>query len=196
MLEECGLEYEVHPIRIGKGDQHSDEFRAISPNGKIPAIVDEDGPGGERFTLFESGAILMYLARKTGKFLPDVDADPVGYHRVIEWLMWQMGGVGPMFGQTGHFVLFAKEKVPYGIDRYRNEAIRLFGVAEKRLADNEFFAGTEFSIADIACYPWMANFSKYEISLDDMPNVVRWMGVVEARPAVQRGLKVLVPPQQ
>ncbi|MCZ6764058.1 MAG: glutathione binding-like protein [Alphaproteobacteria bacterium] len=193
MLEECGLDYEVHPIAIGKGEQFGEEFSKISPNNKIPAIVDEDGPGGKPFSLFESGAILMYLARKTAKFLPDPADDPTGFFRVMEWLMWQMGGVGPMLGQTGHFVIFAKEKVDYGIERYTKEAMRLYGVANKRLADHKFLAGEDFTIADIACFPWMANYPRYKLNLDDMPHVLRWMEEIEARPGVKRGLKVLAP---
>ncbi len=190
MLEECELEYQVHPIAIGKGDQHKPEFLKISPNNKIPAIVDEDGPGGGQFSLFESGAILIYLAQKTGKFLPDPKADPVGYYRVLEWLMWQMGGVGPMFGQLGFFRR-AEERIPYAIERYTNEALRLFNVADKRLGETEYLAGDIFTIADIAAYPWSANYPRYEIDLGEMPNVRRWLGAIEARPGVQRGLAVL-----
>jgi len=195
MLEECGLDYQINPIAIGKGEQRGEEFLKLSPNGKIPAIVDDDGPGGQPMTLFESGAILMYLARKVGKFLPDETADPDGYYRTLQWLMWQMGGVGPMFGQTGYFRVFAKEKVPHGIERYTNEAMRLYGVADARLADSQYLAGDDYSVADIATYPWFANYPRYEISIDHLTNVRRWMDAVEARPGVQAGLKILAPPQ-
>ena len=193
MLEECGLEYEIHPIAIGKGEQHGKAFLEISPNNKIPAIIDDDGPGGAPFSLFESGAILIYLANKTGKFLPSPTDDPVGYYRVMEWLMWQMGGVGPMLGQYGHFRR-AEEKIDYGLERYRKESLRLYGVADKRLADHPYLAGEDFTIADIAAFGWLNNPARYEIGLDDMPNLQRWLDAINERPGVKRGLAVLTKP--
>ena len=158
MIEECGLDYNAIPICIEAGDQFKPEFLAISPNNKIPAIVDQDGPGGGPISVFETGAILYYLATKTGKFLPALTDDPTGHNDVMQWLMFQMGGVGPMFGQARHFRAYAlerfeAEKVQYGIDRYTNEAKRLYGVMDRHLADNEFFAD-DYSIADIAIFPW------------------------------------------
>ena len=151
MLEECGLEYKVHPINIGAGDQFGEDFLKISPNNKIPAIVDPEGPDGQPISLFESGAILVYLAGKTGRFLPDGDR---AKFEVLQWLMFQMGGVGPMLGQCHHFRIYAPEKIPYAIDRYTNEAKRLYGVLDRRLADHDYVAG-DYSIADIAIFPWM-----------------------------------------
>jgi len=186
MLEECALPYNVHRIDIGKGDQHSPAFLAICPNGKIPAIVDTEGPDGRPMPLFESGAILVYLAGKAGKFLP---ASLRGKYEALQWLMFQMGGVGPMFGQVHHFVRQAKEEVPYAIERYTKEKDRLYGVLDKRLGEAEYLAG-EYSIADIATYPWVARHEWHRTNLADFPNVKRWFDVISARPAVQRGMAV------
>lgn len=186
MLEECGIPYNVHRIDIGKGDQSTPEFLALNPNGKIPAIVDSDGPDGAPLPLFESGAILIYLAGKTGRFLPK---SVRGKYVALEWLMFQMGGVGPMFGQVHHFVRAAKEQVPYAIDRYTKEKDRLYGVLDKRLGEAKFLAG-EYSIADIATFPWVARHDWHKTDLDDFPNVKRWYDTIAARPAVQRGMAV------
>jgi GSH-dependent disulfide-bond oxidoreductase len=186
MLEEVGLPYSVHPVNIGKDEQFRPEFLAISPNNKIPAIVDPDGPGGKRFALFESGAILIYLGEKTGRFIPK---DPATRYVALHWLMFQMGGLGPMLGQTHHFLRAAPEPVPYAIKRYKDETRRLYGVLDKRLAEAEHLAG-EYSIADIASYPWVARHEWHQIELGDFPNVKRWYDAIGARPAVQRGMKV------
>ncbi|NQW08397.1 MAG: glutathione S-transferase N-terminal domain-containing protein [Alphaproteobacteria bacterium] len=186
-LEEMGLDYTVHGIDIGAGDQFDPEFLKIAPNNRIPAIIDHDGPGGVDFHLMESGAILLYLARKTGQFLP---TDPVDEFRAIEWLMWQMGGVGPMFGQANHFIVYAKDKIDYAIDRYRNEVHRLCRVLNKRLGEAEYVAG-EYTIADMAIFPWMRAHDRYDVDLDALPNVKRWFEAIDSRPAVQRGLAVL-----
>jgi GST-like protein len=188
MLEECGLPYEVHPIDIGAGDQFTPEFLAISPNNKIPAIVDPDGPDGKPISLFESGAILVYLAGKTGKFLP---ADTRGKFVALQWLMFQMGGVGPMLGQAHHFRLYAPQKIEYAINRYTNESKRLYGVMDKRLANVPYFAGDEYTIADIAVYPWTRSYANQGVDINEYPNFKRWFETIEARPAVQRGIKVL-----
>lgn len=188
MLEECGLPYRVHPINIGKGDQFSADFLAISPNNKIPAIVDPQGPDGEPISLFESGAILVYLAGKTGKLLPEGDR---ARYEVLEWLMFQMGGVGPMLGQAHHFRLYAPEKIPYAIDRYTNEAKRLYGVIDKQLAKHRFIAGDSYSIADIATFPWLRSWQNQGIVLQDYPHLQKWFDAIAERPAVQRGVKVL-----
>lgn len=190
MLEELGLPYTIHKIHIGEGDQFKPEFVAINPNSKIPAIIDRDAD----ITVFESGAILIYLAEKTGKLLP---IDPAARAKVIEWLMFQMASVGPMFGQFGHFRNFAPEKIPYGINRYEKETLRLFGVLDKQLADNTYIAG-EYSIADIATYPWVAAaITPYlEVSLEDFPNVQRWVDLMASRPAVQTGMSILKPEYQ
>ena len=187
MLEETGLAYAVHPVNIGKGEQFLPEFQAINPNGKIPAIVDPDGPGGKRLALFESGAILIYLAEKTGRLLP---ADLAQRYVTLQWLMFQMGGVGPMFGQAHHFIRFAKEKVPYAIDRYRSETRRLYGVMDKRLGENAYLAGGDYTIADIATFPWVARHDYHEVALAEFPNVERWFKAIGARPAVIRGMAV------
>lgn len=186
MLEEVGLPYSVHPVNIGKDEQFRPEFLAISPNNKIPAIVDPDGPGGKRFALFESGAILIYLGEKTQKLIPK---DPATRYVALQWLMFQMGGLGPMLGQTHHFLRAAPEPVPYAIKRYKDETRRLYGVLDKRLAEAEHLAG-EYSIADIASYPWVARHEWHQIELGDFPNVKRWYDAIGARPAVQRGMKV------
>lgn len=186
MLEETGLPYTVHRVNIGQSDQFKPEFLAISPNNKIPAIVDSDGPDGKPYSLFESGAILIYLAEKTGKLMP---AAPAARYRVLQWLMFQMGGVGPMFGQAHHFLRFAKEKIPYAMQRYSDETARLYRVLDKQLTDHEYLAG-DYSIADIATYPWVARHEWQQIDLAAYPNVNRWFDAIGARPAVQRGMKV------
>ena len=188
MLEECGLAYRAIPVDIGAGDQFAPEFLAISPNNKIPAIVDPDGPDGKPISMFESGAILLYLAAKTGRFLP---ADLRGRYTTLEWLMFQMGGVGPMLGQAHHFRLYAPEKIAYAIERYSNEAKRLYGVIDKRLGSHAFFAGDAYTIADIAIFPWLRSWKNQGIVLDDYPALKRWFDAVAARPAVQRGVEVL-----
>jgi GST-like protein len=186
MLEELGLPYDVHPVNIGKGDQFKPEFVALNPNSKIPAIVDPDGPGGRRLAIFESGAILIYLAEKTGRLMP---SEPVARLEALEWLMFQMGGVGPMFGQAHHFLRAAPEPVPYAIERYTKEAGRLYGVLDGRLAKTPYLAG-EYSIADIATYPWVARHEWHKVDLADHPNVARWYEAIGRRPAVQRGMAV------
>ena len=186
MLEECGLPYTIHPVNIGKGDQFKPEFLAISPNNKMPAIVDHDGPGGEPISVFESGAILQYLGRKTGRFYPQDERRRV---EVDQWLFWQMGGFGPMLGQTHHFRIYAPEQIPYAIDRYTNETNRLYGVLNKRLADREFVAG-EYSIADMAIAPWAKLWDRQGQNIDEFPHATRWLEAVLARPAVRRGIAV------
>ncbi len=189
-LEEMGLDYRAHGVNIGQGEQFSEQFQRISPNGRIPAIVDSDGPEGGPFALFESGAILLYLAEKTGQFLP---SDPVGRMRVIEWLMFQMGGVGPMFGQAGHFRNQAPERVEYGIERYTRETERLLGVLDRRLGEVDYLGGAEYSIADMATYPWVQVAERLGQRMGDFPHVLRWTDEISARPAVERGMAVLKP---
>ncbi len=186
MLEECGLAYRVHPIDIGKGNQFKPEFLAINPNNRIPAIIDADGPDGEPLTLFESGAILVYLSGKTGKFLPQTVR---GKYIALQWLMFQMGGVGPMFGQAHHFMRAKKDEIPYGSERYGNETRRLYGVMEKRLSQAACLAD-EYSIADIATYPWVARHEWHRVDLAGFPSVKRWYDTIGARPAVVRGMAV------
>ncbi|HZH52590.1 MAG TPA: glutathione S-transferase N-terminal domain-containing protein [Microvirga sp.] len=186
MLEECGLPYTVHPVNIGKGDQFRPEFLAISPNNRMPAIVDPEGPDGRPISVFESGAILQYLGRKTGQFYPQDERRRVA---VEEWLFWQVGGFGPMLGQTHHFRIYAPEKVPYAIDRYTNEANRLYGVLNKRLADREYVAD-EYSIADMAIVGWAKMWERQGQDIENFPHVKRWLDTMLARPAVQKGLKV------
>lgn len=188
MLEECGLPYEAKPINIGKGEQFTPEFLAISPNNKIPALVDPDGPDGQPISLFESGAILVYLAGKTGKFMPATDR---GKYDVLQWLMFQMGGVGPMLGQAHHFRLYAPEKIEYAINRYSNEAKRLYGVIDKQLSRHRYLAGDDYTIADIATFPWLRSWQNQGIVLDDYPHLKKWFHAIEERPAVQRGVQVL-----
>lgn len=187
MLEECALPYTAHAVDIGAGDQFKPDFLAISPNNKIPAIVDHEGPDGKPISLFESGAILLYLAGKTGRFLP---TDVRGKYLALQWLMFQMGGLGPMLGQAHHFRIYAPEKVEYAIKRYTNEARRLYGVMDRRLAMAAYFAG-EYSVADMAIFPWTRSHANQGIELSEFPNVQRWFNAVAARPAVQRGLAVL-----
>lgn len=187
MLEECGLPYRVVPVNIGKGEQMAPDFLAISPNNKIPAIVDPDGPGGEPISLFESGAILQYLGRKTGRLYP---ADERARAAVDQWLFWQVGGLGPMLGQVHHFRIYAEEKIPYAIDRFTTEAQRLYGVLDRQLAEHPHLAG-EYSIADIATLTWAKYHEKQGIDLGALSNVRRWLDGLLARPAVQRGLAAI-----
>jgi len=186
MLEECALDYNTHAINIGKDDQFTPQFVAINPNSKIPAIVDSEGPDGMPITVFESGAILIYLSEKVGRFLPQSKR---GRSQALQWLMFQMGGVGPIFGQVHHFLRAAKEPVPYAIDRYVKEKDRLYGVLDRHLKDHAYLAG-EYSIADIATYPWVARYEWHKTDLNTVPNVKRWFDAISARPAVQRGMKV------
>ena len=188
MLEECGLPYRVHPVDIGAGDQFAADFLAISPNNKIPAITDPDGPDGKPISLFESGAILLYLAGKTGRLLP---ADTAGKYEVLQWLMFQMGGVGPMLGQAHHFRIYAPEKIAYAVERYTNEAKRLYQVMNKRLAKSKYIGGPTYSIADIAIYPWLRSWKNQGIDWSDYPHLKGWFDEIGARPAVQRGVEVL-----
>ncbi|RPH66112.1 MAG: glutathione S-transferase family protein [Burkholderiales bacterium] len=189
MLEECGLPYAVHPVDIGAGDQFDAEFLAISPGNRIPAIVDSDGPDGKPISLFESGAILVYLAAKTGKFLPHGTR---AKYEVLQWLMFQMGGIGPMLGQAHHFRLYAPEKIGYAIDRYTNEAKRLYRVLDRRLADTgAYLGGRQYSIADIASWPWVRSHRNQGIDLADYPKVKQWFERIAARPTVQCAVKVL-----
>ena len=185
MVEELGVPYVLHKIDIGAGDQFTDAYTAINPNQKIPAIVDSEGPDGRPYTVIESGAILMYLAEKHGRFLPTGTAER---YEVIQWLMFQMGGVGPMFGQAHHFRMAAKEEVPYGIERYTKETRRLWGVLDRRLEGREYLAG-DYSIADIAVFPWTARYEWQGIALDEFPNVARWYRGIEQRPAAARGME-------
>jgi GST-like protein len=188
MLEECGLPYVMRPVNIAKGEQFKPEFLAISPNNRMPAIVDPQGPGGRPISIFESGAILQYLGRKTGKFYP---ADERRRVEVDQWLFWQMGGLGPMAGQAHHFRGYAPEAIPYAINRYTNECNRLYGVMDKRLADREFLAG-RYSIADIACVGWASRYERQEQDINEFPNLKRWLETILARPAVKRGMSLRV----
>jgi len=188
MLEECGLPYRVHHINISEGDQFKPEFLAISPNNKIPAIVDSDGPDGQPMSLFESGAILVYLASKTGKFLGKTDREKF---TTLQWLMFQMGGVGPMLGQAHHFRIYAPEKIEYAVNRYTNEARRLYGVIDRQLAKTAYLAGDEYTIADIATFPWLRSWKNQGIDWEEFPNAKRWFDDISERPAVKRGVEVL-----
>ena len=185
-VEELSLPYKLIPVNIHAGDQFKPEFLAITPNHRVPAIVDTDGPGGRRLTLFESAAILIYLAEKTGKLIPK---DPISRYKCLEWTMFQTGGVGPMFNQYGHFHHYAPERIPYAMERYANEVKRLYGVLDKRLGQVEWLAGGAYSIADIITYPWLRFPERRGINFDDYPNVGRWFAAVDARPAVQRGVQ-------
>lgn len=186
MLEEVGLPYEVHPVNLSQGDQLKPEYLAINPNNKIPAIVDRAGPGGKPYALFESGAILMYLAEKAGKLIP---TETRARYEVIQWLMFQMGGVGPMFGQAHNFFRYDPQQDSYGVERFKKEVARLYGVMNKRLGEGKFLAG-DYSIADIATYPWVSRYEMHRTKLEDFPNVKRWFDTISARPAVQRGMAV------
>lgn len=188
MLEEAGLKYAAHPINIMNGDQFKPEFLEISPNNKIPAIVDQDGPGGKPISIFESGAILIYLAEKTGRFLP---SDARKRVQVLEWLMFQMGGIGPMLGQAHHFIKYAPEKIGYAVDRYSNEANRLYGVLDTRLDKHEYVAADEYTIADIAIFPWLRSYENQGVDINKYANVKRWFDAINERAAVKRGLQVL-----
>jgi GST-like protein len=192
-LEELELPYKVVPVSIGSGEQFRPEFLAITPNHRIPAIVDPDGPGGRRVTLFESGAILIYLAEKAGRLIPK---DPVARYTCLQWLMFQMGGIGPMFGQFGHFNNYTAERITYAIERYGNEVRRLHRVLEKRLSEAEYLAGNEYSIADIITFPWLRFPERRNIDLAEFPSVKRWFDAIAARPAVQRGVAVLAERQR
>lgn len=186
-LEETGLEFKIHPIDIGKGDQFNPDFLAFSPNNRMPAIIDQKpADGGKPISIFESGAILVYLAEKTGKFMP---TDPRQKFDVMQWLMWQMGGLGPMAGQNHHFNMYAPEKIPYAIDRYVNETNRLYGVLNKRLADREYVAG-DYSIADMAAYPWIVPYARQGQKLEDFPHLKRWFEAIKAKPATVRAYEL------
>jgi GST-like protein len=189
MLEEVGLPYAVHPINIGKGEQFAPDYIKINPNSKIPTIVDSEGPGGKPISVFESGAILVYLAEKTGKLLA---VEPRARMQALEWLMFQMGGVGPMFGQAHHFLRQAPEQIPYAQERYTKEVRRLYGVMDKRLGASAYLAG-DYSIADVATYPWVARYEWHKVALAEFPNVDRWFKAITARPAVERGMQVPPP---
>jgi GST-like protein len=188
MLEEVEQPYNIIPVDIGAGDQFKPEFLKISPNNRMPAIVDHDGPGGQPYSLFESGAILMYLAEKTAKLMP---SDTNGRYTVIQWLMFQMANVGPLLGQNHHFRHYAPEKIPYAIDRYTNEARRLYGVIDKRLGESDYIAGDDYSIADIAMFPWLRSHERQGQDLNDFPDLKRWYEIIKMRPAVRRGIDVL-----
>jgi GST-like protein len=188
MLEECKLPYTAIPVNIGTGDQFKPEFLKISPNNKIPALVDPDGPDGKPIALFESGAILLYLAGKTGKFLPKSDRRKF---EVLQWLMFQMGGVGPMLGQAHHFRMYAPEKIEYAVNRYTNEARRIYGVMDTQLATQKFIAGSSYSIADIAIFPWLRSWQNQGIDWANYPHLKAWFDMVGERPAVKRGVQVL-----
>lgn len=188
MLEECGLPYRVIPVDIGAGDQFKADFLAISPNNKIPAIVDADGPDGKPIALFESGAILIYLAAKTGLFLGKTDREK---YEALQWLMFQMGSVGPMLGQAHHFRIYAPEKIEYAVDRYTNETKRIYGVIDKQLEKTTYLAGEEYGIADIATFPWTRSFANQGVDWAEFPHAKRWFDAISQRPAVQRGVQVL-----
>lgn len=188
MLEECGFPYRVHHVDIGAGDQFKPNFLAISPNNKIPAIVDADGPDNKPISMFESGAILIYLASKAGKFLGNNDREKFA---TLQWLMFQMGSVGPMLGQAHHFRIYAPEKIKYAIDRYTNEAKRIYGVVDRQVAKTAYLAGNEFTVADIATFPWLRSAQNQGVDWDEFPHAKRWFDEIAARPAVQRGVEVL-----
>lgn len=188
MLEEAGIPYNVIPMELGRGDQHKPDYLKLNPNGRMPAIIDQaPADGGAPIPVFESGAILLYLAEKSGQFLP---SDLRGRMDVTQWLMWQMAGLGPMLGQNGHFVLYAPEKIPYAMDRYTREAKRLYGVLDLQLSDGRDFITGAYSIADMACFPWIMTHKAQGLTLDDFPNVKRWYGALRARPKLQAGLDV------
>ncbi|WP_119156990.1 glutathione S-transferase N-terminal domain-containing protein [Caldimonas tepidiphila] len=193
MLEECELSYRAIPVNIGSGEQFRPDFLAISPNNKIPALVDPDGPDGQAISLFESGAILLYLAEKTGRLLPQA---PRRRYEVLQWLMFQMGGVGPMLGQAHHFRIYAPEKLPYAIERYTNEAKRLYNVMDRRLATAPYIGGEDYSIADIAIYPWLRSWQNQGIDWAEHPRLKEWFDRIGQRPAVQRGVEVLAQARQ
>ena len=188
MLEELGLDYTIHEVDISKGQQREPEFLAISPNNKIPGIVDSDGPGGEPIKMFETGAILIYLAEKESSEL--YPSDSRKRMETIQWLMWQMGGVGPMFGQAHHFMFNPSEDVPYAIERYHNETKRLYKVMNGQLGENKFLAGGDYTIADIATFPWVDRKNRHQVDLADFPNVQKWHEMLWERPAVKKGMEV------
>ena len=188
MLEECALSYRVHPVDIGKGEQFDQSFLTISPNNKIPAITDSIGIDGKPVRMFESGAILLYLAGKTGRFLGNSDSER---YECLQWLMFQMGGIGPMLGQCHHFRRYAPEKIQYAIDRYTNEAKRLYGVLDKQLSGHAYVAGSQYTIADMAIWPWLRNWKGQGVNLAEYPHLERWFNELGERPAVQRGITVL-----
>lgn len=188
MLEETGLAYRLKPVNITRGEQFEPNFLAISPNNKIPAIVDDDGPGGEPLTLFESGAILEYLAKKSGVLMP---ASERKQWITKQWLMFQMGNIGPLWGQHGHFIFYAREKVPYAIERYRKEVLRLLDVMNMRLGKAAYLAGADYSMADVATYPWVVTYDRRSIDINEYPHVARWLDAVGARPAVQSGMALM-----
>lgn len=187
-LEETGLEYEIHPVDIGAGDQFKPEFLAISPNNRMPAIIDRDpADGGEAISIFESGAILEYLADKSGQLIP---TELRGRMKVLEWLYWQVGGLGPMLGQNHHFTNYAQEKIPYAIKRYQDETLRLYGVLDKQLEGRPFIAGENYSIADIACYPWIVTGDYHGMNMEKLPNIKNWCDAIAARPATQKAYAI------
>lgn len=188
MLEETGLEYRVHPVDIGAGEQFDENFLKISPNNKIPAMIDQDGPDGLPLAMFESGAMLIYLAEKTKRFMPQETRPRMA---VLQWLLFQVGHIGPMLGQAHHFLKYAPEQVPYAQERYRKEANRLYGVMNRRLAESSFLAGQDYTIADIATFPWLRSAPDQGVEMDKYPNVKRWFDHINERPGVQRGLLVL-----
>ncbi len=188
MLEETGLPYRVHKVNLGAKEQNAPDFLKINPNGKIPAIIDTEGPEGKPLAIFESAAILIHLAQKSGKFLP---TEPRLRYATLEWLMFQIANIGPMYGQAFHFRSVAPERVPYAIDRYTNEVGRVLGVVDKRLAEHTYLAGEEYTIADIACWPWVRNSHSFGFNMENYPNVQRWVALIAERPAVRRGLKAL-----
>ena len=188
MLEELEIPYKVIPINIGEGDQFKPDFLKISPNNKMPAMVDPDGPDGAPISIFESAAILLYLAEKTGRFMPQ---DMRGRYNAMQWLMFQMGSVGPMLGQAHHFRGYAPRKIKYAIDRYTNEAGRIYGVINRRLGESAWLAGDDYSIVDMATFPWLRSYERQGQVLEDFPYLKKWFETIEARPAVQRGVEVL-----
>ena len=188
LLEELGLSYTAHPVDIGAGDQFNPDFLRISPNNKVPALVDPDGPGGAPIQLFESGAIMIYLADKTSRFIPQELRER---YEVLQWLMFQMGGIGPMLGQAHHFRIYAPDPVPYAIDRYTREAGRLYNVLDRRLAQSAWVGCSEYSIADMAIWPWIRSWKNQGVELSEFPHLAQWFARIEARPAVQRGVLVL-----
>jgi GSH-dependent disulfide-bond oxidoreductase len=188
MLEETGIPYRVHPVNIGAGEQFAPAFLKISPNNKMPAMVDPDGPGGKPLSMFESGAMLIYLASKSGRFLPE---DLAKKWSTLSWLMFQMGGVGPMLGQAHHFLGYAPERIPYAMDRYRNEANRLYGVIDRRLGESSYIACDEYTIADMAIVPWLRYPDRQGVEIDEFPRLKRWRDAILERPAVKRALEVL-----
>ena len=192
LLEELGVDYNVHPIDIGKGDQFGEDFLKISPNNKIPAIIDHDGINGQGISIFESGAILLYLAEKYNKFLNLSSGDSkINYYKIIEWLMFQMGSLGPMLGQNHHFRTYAPEKVEYAINRYTNEAKRLYSILDKKLSCDDYIAGDSYTIADMAVFPWLRSYERQGINLNDYPNIQKWFHHISERPAVKKAVTIL-----